>query len=120
MFHAIGKTVNAPSKVLLARSRSRQEDAEGIPKLFGWVFSDYIIVLFVTAPARALPANMGTPTVCSAAMSLGSELAPQSRIKSQASAQGQPGGIRTGRRPQFESSAQNREPDEFSMGGARN
>jgi hypothetical protein len=40
MFHAIGKTVNAPSKVLLARSRSRQEDAEGILKLFGEVFSD--------------------------------------------------------------------------------
>jgi len=35
MFHVIGKTINALSKVLLARSRSRQEDAEGIPKLFG-------------------------------------------------------------------------------------
>ena len=56
MFHAIGKTVNAPSRVLLARSRSRQEDAEGFRQCSAG-FLDYIFLLFVTAPGSTWDAD---------------------------------------------------------------
>ena len=104
MFHAIGKTVNAPSKVLLARSRSRQEDAE----------RSEVVRL-------ALPAYNGDADRFVAPPSLGSERAPQSQIKSTGF------GARSAREaygPDLGANSsparQNREPDESSMRGARN
>src|SRR5689334_1924360 len=60
MFHTIENIVNAPSRVLLARSRSSQDNPEGIPTLFGLVFGD-LHLQFVTA--TALPPDIGTPTL---------------------------------------------------------
>ena len=98
MFHAIGKTVNAPSKVLLARSRSRQEDAEGFRSCSAWFWAIYIFLLFVT-DGQGVTGLHGDADVCSAA-----SLDPSTRayrLRREVS----PGGIRTGHRPQFESSA---------------
>jgi len=55
LFQAIGKAVNAPSRVLLARSRSRQEDGEGFQQCSAWFWADYIFLLLVTGQGP----NMG-------------------------------------------------------------
>ena len=111
MFHAIGKAVNAPSRVLLARSRSRQEDAEGFRQCSAWFWADYIFLLLVTAGP-----NMDADR-CVADMPRGSELARQRQTKSKASARGQLGrhsGMDKG--PEFEPSLRIREPDESFNG----
>jgi hypothetical protein len=60
MFHATGKAVNASSKVLLARSRSRQENSRGFPTLLGLVFGDLFVFLLIhDAPAGGITTYPG-------------------------------------------------------------
>jgi len=63
LFQTIGKAVNAPSKVLLAKSRSRQEDAERFRQYSVWFLGDLLLAAIGDGQEPTLHANGQTVNV---------------------------------------------------------